>query len=121
MKKVNVTYSNRGFPQFGDPIETDYGHWVRVYGSSAAMKDCVWMSVDHDGISHGIKPAVDAGVHMDLAQATQLRDHLSTWINMINGYDDAEVEGLRGEIAELSARLTRIADDLEPWRTREEE
>lgn len=119
MTDVNVTYSERGFPQFDDEVVTDYGHTVRIYGSSAAMKDAVWMSVKkEDGPYIG---SCDVAVHMDLAQATAVRNRLSAWIDMINGYVDTDVEQLRAEIVELQGQLTRIADDLAPWRTREDE
>lgn len=119
MKKVNVTYSERGFPQFDGAVETDYGHKVRVYGSSAAMKDCVWMSVAHDGVAAGL-PEVDTAVHMDLEQAAAVRDRLSAWINTTNGYDDTDVAALRSRIKELEQWRTELADQLEPFRTWED-
>lgn len=43
MKKLNVTYSERGFPQFDDAINTDYGHQVQTFmclGSAAITLTC---------------------------------------------------------------------------------
>lgn len=117
MTAAEVTYSDRGFAQFGKAFRTDYGHEIRVYQSSSAEKDAVWMSVDlSPENSDGLFP-VDTAVHMDLDQAKALRDRLSAWINMIEGFNDSDVDELRGELAKRDALLSSIADSLSPWRT----
>jgi hypothetical protein len=118
VKKVDVTYTERGFPVFGEPVITQYGHPVRVYGSSAAMYDAVWLD-----IGESTKPgceAITGTAHMNLEQATLVRDHLSTWINTITGYDDSDVAALRARIEHLEQWRTELADQLAPHRTQEE-
>lgn len=78
--KVKHELSNRGFKHY-EPIETDYGHVVRVYESSSAMEPHIWLAAvlrtaDCRG---GLEPE-SAHVHMTIEQAERVRDALDACI-----------------------------------------
>lgn len=116
---TEVTYNERGFPVFGEPVITQYGHPVRVYGSSAAMYDAVWLDIG-DSTKLGCEKIVGTA-HMNLEQAKLVRNHLSTWINMIEGFDESDVDELRREVEELRAWRRNLADDLAEFCSSEDE
>jgi hypothetical protein len=61
---------------YGDgPITTSYGNVVEVYPSSAATRACVWLSVS---VSPHLRQPI---AHMDLEQATAVRDALTEFID----------------------------------------
>jgi hypothetical protein len=68
------TITDRGFKHL-EPIKTSYGHTVRVYESSSAMRPCLWMKVDSTGSTCG-DIVTELRVHMTLEQAEDLRDSL---------------------------------------------
>jgi hypothetical protein len=66
--------NDRGFLAYaGGPIETDYGHTIRVQESSAASGPHVWLF-----IGEGDQPGTDP--HLDLEQAIALRAALDQFI-----------------------------------------
>ena len=70
---------DRGFLLYGGkPIETDYGHTIRVKESSAADGPHVWLFIDcSDARTTGIDP------HLSLAQAIALRSALDQFIESV--------------------------------------
>lgn len=70
---IEYEESDRGFKQYG-PIETDYGHVLRVYESSAATRPCLWLSVDPQAAATKDRGGRELGVHMTLDEAVTLRD-----------------------------------------------
>jgi hypothetical protein len=69
---MSFTTSDRGFKQF-EPVETQYGHVVRVYESSAAMQPCLWIATELAEARGGIEPE-KAHAHCTLEQAGKIRD-----------------------------------------------
>jgi hypothetical protein len=93
---VKITFTERGFLNYGDPMTTDYDHKVTVRQSSAALVDAVWLFVDGsvqvDPASHD--PNYDrsmggdhvyrqghVGVHLTAGQAKGLVARLQAWID----------------------------------------
>lgn len=73
--------TDRGFKHY-EPIETSYGHEIRVYESSAATRPCIWLSVkltEEESRNSGIAPC-EANAHMTIEQAEMVRDAIDTAI-----------------------------------------
>jgi hypothetical protein len=70
--------SERGFEQYG-AVETDHGHRLRVYESSAARGPHVWLNVCLADEHRGIKPE-EATAHLSLFHAMELRGLLDDYI-----------------------------------------
>jgi hypothetical protein len=67
--------NDRGFLSYaGGPIETDYGHTIRVQESSAASGPHVWLFVSDSKQVPGHDP------HLSLEQAVMLRTALDQFI-----------------------------------------
>jgi hypothetical protein len=92
-----ITYTERGFAEFGEEIDTAYGAKVNFSESSAASGPHLWMSVDGDvhlredprsvvGIPFGIAKA-HAGVHLNLKQARKIHDQLGQGIKFMEERD----------------------------------
>lgn len=91
--------TDRGFKYY-EPIETDYGHEIRVYESSAARRPCIWLSVkltEEKSRGSGIAPC-EANAHMTIEQAEMVRDVIDAAIK--NHYQLSEQWHL-GEITGL--------------------
>lgn len=96
-------YSDRGFAQYidKDGVETNYGHVVRVYESSAASAPYVWLNIkgtthvgEHDEIENyspgtmfqgkWIPPTRivqgDISAHLNVEGAIRVRDALDEFI-----------------------------------------
>lgn len=75
---VEITYSDRGFAQYGEPFITDLGHEIRVYESSSASKRAVWVALD-DLFRVGDRIG---NIHAYLTedQARALRDRLNAFL-----------------------------------------
>jgi hypothetical protein len=71
------TTDERGFEQYGDPIEADYGHKLWVKESSAADTPHVWLFIDPESAPPGTSP------HLSLADAIRLRDALDCYIERV--------------------------------------
>lgn len=67
---------DRGFLVYGgSPVETDYGHEVRIQESSAASGPKVWMFVGDSPFVEGHDP------HLSLVDAIEIRDRLTQFID----------------------------------------
>lgn len=64
-----VAITPRGFPIWADFVD-DHGVTVIVVSSSAATDDYVWVQADES-------------LHLDVEQATILRDALTAWISSV--------------------------------------
>ncbi len=73
--------THRGFTIY-DEVTDSYGHVVRVQHSSSATRDAVWIFCDDGGDD---RPAPSP--HLDVAQATRVRDALSAFIAEYGGSD----------------------------------
>lgn len=68
--------NDRGFLVYGGgPVETDYGHEVRIQESSAASGPKVWMFISDSPIAEGHDP------HLSLVDAIEIRDRLTQFID----------------------------------------
>jgi hypothetical protein len=89
---------DRGFLTYGNPIETDYGHDLRLYESSAATGPHTWLDLTetdrepvspsalagepHLGLDMLGSPTVEfTTAHLSLAQAIMLRNALGQFID----------------------------------------
>lgn len=73
--------NERGFNQ-DEPIQTDYGHEIRVYESSAAKGPCLWLAVEKgEARFPGDLGPEHAHAHMTIEQAQELRDSLGRIID----------------------------------------
>jgi hypothetical protein len=91
MGHIKVTIKDeppgQGWPQYGRPVKTAYGHHVEVFMSSIAFDPHCWLRIfDPDG-SMKIDPITqspDAGcdlmAHLTLKQAIAVRDRLTAFI-----------------------------------------
>jgi hypothetical protein len=72
-----VVRSDRGFHGYTEFTDT-YGATVKVYESSAAMQDCVWVSFKGGGVTDN-----DGAAHLNKEQAVELIAALQLWISDI--------------------------------------
>lgn len=108
---------------FDEPLDTQYGHQLKLGHSSAAMYDAMWLWVDCSksqtkGAANGFDGTL--GVHMTMDQVVALRDRLSAWITTITGYDDMLVTALRAQLRQREDELRAAAELLSPWRSEED-
>lgn len=68
MSADGFTTTDRGFKHY-DPIDTSYGHKLRVYESSRATEPCLWLGIDADAILNEDPQAI----HLTFAEAKALR------------------------------------------------
>lgn len=62
------------YKKYKDGLLTDYGHLVRIYPSSSAEKDAMWIAVSHDGTAPGTKSFKgNQHVHATFEQAREIR------------------------------------------------
>jgi hypothetical protein len=72
-----VTFTDRGFKHM-DPIPSEYGGQIHVIESSAAIGPHIWLTASAPAnLNQPEGPAVDARLHLTLANAALLRDQLS--------------------------------------------
>ena len=89
---MSKTYSERGFALY-DEVEDTYGHTVRVYESSAASDDFMWLGIDGEAIAvegAEIKQVgqsttrvveVHQAAHLTWESAVRVRDQIDEWLN----------------------------------------
>lgn len=88
--QIKTEPPGQGWPQYGDPVPTKYGHHVEVFMSSIAFDPHCWLRI-FDPTPDGtmkidpITPSYDAGVdvmaHLTLDQAIAIRDRLTAFID----------------------------------------
>ncbi|MET9517435.1 hypothetical protein [Streptomyces sp. NPDC002994] len=80
--------NDRGFLLYGgEPIQTDYGHTIRVTESSSADGPHVWLFVDESEVVPG-----PPNPHLNLEQAIRLREALDQFIE---GVPDRWTDGAK--------------------------
>lgn len=86
----------KGWPQYGRPVPTEYGHAVEVFMSSTAFDPHCWLRIYDPGrdvtwMQDGYPDeGCDVMAHLTLAQAIAIRDRLTAFI------DDREDRTRRG-------------------------
>jgi hypothetical protein len=86
--------NQRGFLLYGGhPIETAYGHKIRVQESSAALAPHVWLFIDESVRVDGHNP------HLNLEQAIRLRAALDQFIEGVPGRWEDGDQLLRDAVA----------------------
>jgi hypothetical protein len=86
--------TERGFKDWA-PIETAYGHVLRVQESSVAFEPHLWLWVDHEGsVIKTDAGKGTTGVHLTVEQAEQLIATLQTAIDC--HFQDAEYREVWG-------------------------
>jgi len=72
-----------GWPQYGTPVPTDYGHAVEVFMSSVAFEAHCWLRI-YDPGNHAMQvksgQGCDVMAHLTLGQAVAIRDRLTAFI-----------------------------------------
>lgn len=84
-------FNDRGFLVYGgSPVDTSYGHVIRVQESSAASGPHVWLFIEGGpeprppGV--GLRPdrtEPSVAPHLSLAQAIEIRDRLTQFIDEV--------------------------------------
>jgi hypothetical protein len=82
---TDPTYTDRGFARM-PAVASTYGGSVRVYESSAAIGPHIWLQAE--GLDGLRGPHASVPIHLTLADATVLRDQLTSLIE--NHYQGAE-------------------------------
>lgn len=87
--QIKTEQPGKGWPQYGDPVPTEYGHHIEVFMSSTAFEPHCWLRI-FDPTSDGtmkvdpITKSPDAGcdlkAHLTLDQAIAIRDRLTAFI-----------------------------------------
>lgn len=77
---IEITSNQRGFHQYGEPVQTSYGDSVSVYESSAASGPHCWLRINPAEYQRGND---DMCAHLNVEQATAIRDRLNAWLDEI--------------------------------------
>jgi len=93
MNDIKVTIKKQppgqGWPQYGKPVRTEYGHHVEVFMSSIAFDPHCWLrifdptpdgSMKIDPITTSPDAGCDIKAHLTLEQAIAIRDRLTAFI-----------------------------------------
>jgi len=84
MTEIDITVNERGFHGYGNPVETTYGHVVRVYESSAASGPHCWLDIaKHFDLGNGDIPRERATAHLNEEQARAIAARLLAWADEI--------------------------------------
>lgn len=76
-KQVQPNITSRGFKRFG-PISSVYGGHIETYESSAAERPRIWVTTTcPSDLNDQSSTPVEAVAHLDIEDATLLRDQLT--------------------------------------------
>lgn len=91
--------SDRGFQLYGgSPVQTSYGHAVRIQESSAASGPHCWLFIGPSTAVEGFDP------HLSLADAIEIRDRLTQFIDSTPTRWTRGVEHLKEAHEEVARR-----------------
>lgn len=95
MSTPDPVETQRGFLIYGGgPVQTSYGHEIRVQESSAAEGPHVWLFIGESTTVQAMDP------HLSLVEAIEIRDRLDQFISMTAGrWGRKYVTAARREVA----------------------
>ena len=75
-----------GWPQYGEPVATTYGHAVEVFASSVAFTPHCWLRVYDPGntMQQGYSDeGCNVMAHLTVSQARAIRDRLDAFVRAV--------------------------------------
>jgi hypothetical protein len=84
---IKSDYPGKGWPQYGKPVRTDYGHEVEVHASSIAFTPHCWLRI-YDPGNYAMQPGYsdegcDVSAHLTVPQVRAIRDRLDAFLQAV--------------------------------------